>query len=671
MSTMQKVAGFLIFFLLYPLAGQRDCFAQGYSSTNSSGVNRTFSWPDGKKMALSLTFDDARLSQIDTGIPLLDKYGVKATFYISPGSMLQRTEGWKKAVLNGHDIGNHSVYHPCSGNFAWSRNKALEEYTPERMRSELDSANRIITGVLGTSPVSFAYPCGQTFTGRSISARSYVPLVASMFESGRGWLNEAPNDPSFCDMAQLNATELDGKSFDQVIKMIETAKASGGWLILAGHEMNIEGYQTSRLETIEAICKYASDPANGIWIDNIHNVAAWVKKERLENAISEYRKGEIIVKAKPGSKITIEQLKHEFWFGCAISNGLGSGRMPENDLKQYKEKFIENFNSAVTENAVKWGTMEPRKGEVDYSVIDGILKWTEENNIPLRGHNLFWGIPQFVQPWVKELNNDELRRTLQNRAETVTARYKGRFAEYDLNNEMIHGNYYEDRLGPDITKLMAQWAHNGDPDAKLFVNDYDILTGNKLPEYMAHIRKLLKQGVPVAGIGVQGHLHSDTFDREQLKNALDSLAKFGLPIRVTEFNMPGQRSKYYSQKILTMTPGEEQQKAKELTDYYRICFAHPAVEGILMWGFWEGANWIPVSSLYKRDWTPTPAAIAYKDLIFNEWWTKESGVAGKDGTFSAHAFYGRYRITVNGESREADLKKDEKSLTVDFTKKRK
>ena len=657
----------LAFFILFSLTSS---FGQNYGNY-TDGFEKKFSWPEGKKMAISLTFDDARLSQIDTGIPLLDKYGVKATFYISPGSMLQRTEGWKKAILNGHDIGNHSVYHPCSGNFAWSRNKALEEYTPERMRSELDSANRIITEVLGTTPVSFAYPCGQTFTGRSISARSYVPLVASMFESGRGWLNEAPNDPSFCDMAQLNATELDGKSFDQVLKMIETAKIAGGWLILAGHEMNIEGYQTSRLETIEAICKYAADPANGIWIDNIHNVASWVKKERLENSISEYRKGEIIVKAKPGSKITVEQLKHEFWFGCAISNGLGSGRMPENDLKLYKEKFLDNFNSAVTENAVKWGSMEPRKGEVDYSVIDGILKWTEENNIPLRGHNLFWGIPQFVQPWVKELNNDDLRRTLQNRAETVAARYKGRFEEYDLNNEMIHGNYYEDRLGPEITKLMAQWAHNGDPEAKLFVNDYDILTGNMLPEYMAHIRKLLRQGVPIAGIGVQGHLHSDTFDREQLKNALDSLAKFGLPIRITEFNMPGQRSKYYREKILTMTPEEEEQKAKELTDYYRICFAHPAVEGILMWGFWEGANWITVSSLYKRDWTPTPAAKAYKDLIFNEWWTKESGVAGKDGTFSIPAFYGKYRITVNGVSREADLKKDEKSLTVDFTKKRK
>jgi GH35 family endo-1,4-beta-xylanase len=388
----------------------------------------------------------------------------------------------------------------------------------------------------------------------------------------------------------------------------------------------------------------------------------------IDESIAKYRKGELTIKAKRGDNVIIEQLSHEFWFGCAISNNLAGGSWSENDLKQYKQKFLENFNSAVTENAVKWGNMERRKGEVNYEVVDGILKWTEENHIPLRGHNLFWGIPQFVQQWVKDLNDNELRQTLQNRAETVTNHYKGRFAEYDLNNEMIHGNYYEDRLGPEITKLMAQWAHNGDPGAKLFLNDYDILTGNRLADYMTHIRKLLKQGVPIAGIGVQGHLHAETFDRNALKMALDSLAVFNLPIRVTEFNMPGQRSKYYRDKITVMSPQEEELMAKEIVDYYRICFAHPAVEGILMWGFWEGANWIPVSSLYKRDWSPTPAAEAYHNLIFREWWTKVSGKAGKGGVFSTPSFYGKYRITVNGNSKEIDLTRENGNAVVDFRK---
>ncbi len=340
---------------------------------------------------------------------------------------------------------------------------------------------------------------------------------------------------------------------------------------------------------------------------------------------------------------------------------------PEN-VKQYNEKFLKNFNSAVTENAVKWPSMESQKGKINYAIVDGILEWTEKNKIPLRAHNLFWGIEKFVQPWVKELSDDELRRTLQNRAEAVTKRYKGRFVEYDLNNEMIHGNYYEERLGPDITKLMAQWAHNGDPDAKLFLNDYDILTGNKLPEYMAHIRKLLSQGVPIAGIGVQGHLHAETFDRNELRRALDSLAVFKLPIRITEFNIPGQRSKYYRDKIFTMTPQEEEAKAKDLVDYYKICFAHPVVEGILMWGFWEGANWIPVSSLYKRDWSPTPASDAYQNLIYKEWWTTGSGKVANDGTFSVPAFYGKYKVTVKGVTREVRLTKTDGKTVVDFTK---
>jgi peptidoglycan-N-acetylglucosamine deacetylase len=257
-------------------------FCQTYGENNSSGTDQKFSWPKGKKMALSLTFDDARLSQIDTGIPLLDKYGVKATFYVSPGSFIERSDKWKLVVLNGHDIGNHSVYHPCSGNFTWSRNKALEEYSLQKMKTELDSASRLIKEMLGVDPVSFAYPCGQTFIGRGIDVQSYVPLIAIMFETGRGWLNEAPNDPVFCDLAQLNGTELDGKSFEQILKLIETAKANGHWLILAGHEMNKEGFQTSQLKTIEAICKYATDPANGIWIDNVHNVASFIKQKRRD-----------------------------------------------------------------------------------------------------------------------------------------------------------------------------------------------------------------------------------------------------------------------------------------------------------------------------------------------------------------------------------------------------
>lgn len=392
----------------------------------------------------------------------------------------------------------------------------------------------------------------------------------------------------------------------------------------------------------------------------------YAQPDDISASIDKHRKGTIVVKAKPGSKVSVEQLRHEFWFGCAISDNIFNGKASDSNVKMFKDKFLENFNAAVTENAVKWASMERNKGEVDYSVIDAMLQWTDENKIPLRAHNLFWGIDQFVQSWVKELPADELEKTMKNRALDVTSRYKGRFAEYDLNNEMIHGNYYEERLGPGITKKMSDWATSGDPEIKLYLNDYDILTGNKLNEYLAHIRLMQSRGVPVKGIGVQGHLHGDSFDRHELKRALDSLAQFNLPVKVTEFNMPGQRSKFYQDAELKMTPEEEENKAKDLVDYYRICFAHPAVEGILMWGFWAGANWIPVSSLYKHDWTPTLAAHAYHDLIFKEWWTREAGKTGDSGELRLQAFYGTHKITVNGVSREVSLSGDKGIVVVEF-----
>lgn len=393
---------------------------------------------------------------------------------------------------------------------------------------------------------------------------------------------------------------------------------------------------------------------------------AQAQSDGLDQAIDQHRKGQLLIKGKPGAEVSVKQLAHEFWFGAAIANGLGSGSMNPDDLRKYKEFFLKNFNSAVTENALKWANMEPEKGTVNHQTVEGILEWTEENNIPLRGHNLFWGIEKFVQPWVKELSDTELEATIRNRAISIARRYKGRFVEYDLNNEMIHGNYYEERLGSDITAKMVQWVLEGDPNAKLYLNDYDILTGNRLGDYLAQIRSLLAQGVPLAGIGVQGHLHGSTFDRQALKASLDSLAQFDLPIRITEFNMPGQRSTFYTDTNLKMSPEEEKQNAGELVDYYRICFAHPAVEGILMWGFWEGINWIPASSLYTRDWQPKPAAKAYQELIFDTWWTEAAHSLNSDGTWELPAFYGRYQITVDGESREVFLSKDKGAVSIDF-----
>lgn len=167
--------------------------------------------------------------------------------------------------------------------------------------------------------------------------------------------------------------------------------------------------------------------------------AAELDPAQLDESIRRTRMGTLVIEAPPGTEVRVEQLRHEFWFGAAIASHVFGDRANADDAARYKQVFLENFNSAVTENALKWHAMERRRGEVDYSAVDAILAWTDEHQIPLRGHNIFWGVSNQVQPWLKELDDAELRETLKARATDIGRRYRGRFAEYDLNNEMQIG----------------------------------------------------------------------------------------------------------------------------------------------------------------------------------------------------------------------------------------
>jgi peptidoglycan/xylan/chitin deacetylase (PgdA/CDA1 family) len=192
--------------------------------------------------------------------------------------------GWKKAVANGHEIGNHTAKHPCSGNFSWSREKALENYSLPEMQRELDQANAAIERLLGVKPTTFAYPCGQKFVGRGLSVKSYVPLVAEQFIVGRGAFDEVGNDPNFCDLAQATGVSLDGLDFDQAKQLIDKAAAEGRWLIFFGHEIGPVGHQTIATSTLQALCRYAQDPANGLWIDTVETIGRYILKERTQNS---------------------------------------------------------------------------------------------------------------------------------------------------------------------------------------------------------------------------------------------------------------------------------------------------------------------------------------------------------------------------------------------------
>jgi len=252
-----------------------------YASGPSAAAGREpFRWPAGKQAALSLTFDGARFSQVDTGLALLDKYGIKATFYVSVDNLEKRLEGWKRAVAHGHEIGNHSRTHPCTGNYEFSLKNALEDYTLPMMEKQLDGASADLQRLLGVTPVTFAYPCGQNFVGRGREVKSYVPLVAERFIVGRGYLDEAANDPTFCDLAQATGRGFDDLNYEQVKKLIVEAREQGRWLILVGHEIGAPAFQTTHAAALEALCQYACDPANGLWVDTVAAIGEYIREQR-------------------------------------------------------------------------------------------------------------------------------------------------------------------------------------------------------------------------------------------------------------------------------------------------------------------------------------------------------------------------------------------------------
>lgn len=199
-------------------------------------------------------------------------------------------------------------------------------------------------------------------------------------------------------------------------------------------------------------------------------VGAAAASETDEAAIDRYRKGVLRVLAKPCATVEVEQVRHGFWFGAILPNSVFDGRLPAGDAARYQAVFLESFNAAVTEVALKWHAMEPQRGKVNYAIVDAMVDWAERHRLPLRGHNIFWGIRSFVPKWQLELDEATLREMTEARALDIGRRYRGRFVEYDLNNEMLHGNFYAERLGEGITADMARWVLEEDPHARLFVS---------------------------------------------------------------------------------------------------------------------------------------------------------------------------------------------------------
>lgn len=237
----------------------------------------TFPWPDQKRAAVSLTWDDARVSQADVGLDVLDQHGVRGTFYALPSRVEQRLDRWRAAVATGHEIGNHSIHHPCAANYAWVRKgHELECYTVDRMEKELLAANKKLKKLLGVTPTTYAYPCGQTWVGRGASTTSFVPLISRLFEIGRIAGDDQYNVPGRFDFYQVWAISMDNKPFDLIRNEVDTTLEVGGWLVLCGHDIGPAGVRsTTSLKMLHRLLDYLE--TKNVWVDTIATIGGYIK----------------------------------------------------------------------------------------------------------------------------------------------------------------------------------------------------------------------------------------------------------------------------------------------------------------------------------------------------------------------------------------------------------
>ncbi|XP_060607339.1 anti-sigma-I factor RsgI6-like [Ruditapes philippinarum] len=355
--------------------------------------------------------------------------------------------------------------------------------------------------------------------------------------------------------------------------------------------------------------------------------------------IEELRKSDITVTfpsdQNENYQVELIQDSHEFAFGSAV----GARQIVDPAYRKYAQAFYDNFEWAVLENALKWKLMEKTKGHIDYNTPMTALRALNGNGTKVRAHNIFWGVRTHVSSWVSTLSRQQLLQEIDMRTKGVVGHTAGLVKHWDVNNENIHGDWYEQTTGdPNITMKMFHDAHAVDPNVKLFLNDFGVMESYAAVPLRHQAEFFKSAGVPIYGVGIQSHIKDTNLDIGKLKGQLDTVASAGLPIWITE---------------LSLASNDVHSRATALTDILTLYFSHPAVEGVLFWGFWDGKIFNQQTALFEgSDVMPNEAGKAYQTLFKTTWRTHVTKDVNKINSFSVRGFKGGYTLIVRHDGRE-------------------
>ncbi|RKR92009.1 endo-1,4-beta-xylanase [Micromonospora pisi] len=339
-------------------------------------------------------------------------------------------------------------------------------------------------------------------------------------------------------------------------------------------------------------------------------------------------------------------MRHDLYIGTAVD----MAALNDPADPQYRQLVGSQFSSVTAENVMKWESLEPTRGTYNWGPADQLIAYAKQNNQRVRGHVLVWHnqLPGWLTTGVADgsIDTAELRDILRNHITTVVKHFKGKIWQWDVVNEAVsdpwdnppalhYKGFWAQHLGPGYVADAFRWARAADPNALLFYNDYNIEafgSGNPADDKTQFVYDMVKRlratGVPIDGVGSQGHLGTQygNYDTLQVADALERFGDLGLATAFTEVDVRSQ-----------MTPGVQAGDSNEINPRLQASAANYSVLlqacllsrhclSFTVWGFTDRHSWIPgwfdnppegLATLYDENYQPKRAYQTVKaDLIF-------------------------------------------------------
>src|SRR5262245_2977815 len=288
----------------------------------------------------------------------------------------------------------------------------------------------------------------------------------------------------------------------------------------------------------------------------------------------------------------------------------------------YAQTLGREFNMLVAENAMKFDAMHPAQNTYNFTDADALVAYAEANNMAVRGHNLVWHSQ--IPGWLTGGNftRDQVIAIMRDHIMTVVGRYRGRIAAWDVVNEAVSDNngqlrtdsFWHQKIGPEYIAMAFQFAHEADPDAKLYYNDYSAEgSGAKSDAVFNLVSGLVSQGAPINGVGWQMHQINPFRIQQAHRNNAARLAALGLEISITEMDV---------RISLPSTAQELNEQALAYSDATLFCLTQPNCKALVTWGFTDKYSWVPGffngfgdALIFDVNYQPKPAYFAIQSAL--------------------------------------------------------